>query len=76
MTKVYGDANDKYVSAIIVFVGEGNALFYDEAKTIPVPAEDCLNLFIKGVVAVKEGTYYKPVSCTTEGVIDFGIAGV
>lgn len=76
MKKVYFDANEKNVAKVIVYANSSNKLFYTEAltgdKAVAVPAEDCLNLFLKGVVAVKGGTYYAAKSCTTAGVIDFG----
>lgn len=78
MNRVYQDAADKNVAAVLVYANSSNKLFYTEALTgataVPVPAEDCLNLFLKGVVAVKGGVYYKAKSCTSAGVIDFGFA--
>lgn len=72
--RFYQDAVDKNVAAVKVYANESKALFYDaeftEAKA--VPAEDCLNLFVKGVVALYDGTWYAAKSCTEEGVIDFG----
>lgn len=72
--RVYNDAEDKNVAKIVVYANEDSELFYDadftEGKEVAVA--DCLNLFLKGVVAVKDGVYYAPVSCTSAGVIDFG----
>lgn len=72
--RVYQDAEDKNVATVLVYANENKALFYDseftEAKA--VPAEDCLNLFFKGVVALYDGSYYTAKSCTDAGVIDFG----
>lgn len=72
MTKIYDDACDKNVAAVVVYANESNELFFDEECTNAVPAEECLNLFVKGVVAVKGDSYYNAVSCTKAGVIDFG----
>lgn len=76
MNRVYGDACDKYVATVVVYANSSNKLFYTEtltgASAVAVPATDCLNLFLKGVVAVKGGVYYKAKSCTEAGVIDFG----
>lgn len=73
MKKIFNDACDKNVSVRVVYVDEAGDLFYDEECTVEVPAEDCLNLFVKGVVAIKDDVYYTAVSCTDEGVIDFNI---
>lgn len=75
MTKVYNRAEDEHVAAVIVYANSSNKIFYDEtANKEQVPAADCLNLFLKGVVCKKGTTYYKAKSCTEAGVIDFGIA--
>lgn len=73
MKKIYGDACDKYVAAVVVYANSSNKIFYDAELKTAVPNEDGLNLFIKGVVCKKGTTYYRPVSCTEAGVINFGI---
>lgn len=72
--RFYQDAVDKNVAAVKVYANESKALFYDSAFTAAkaVPAEDCLNLFVKGVVALYNGSWYSAKSCTEAGVIDFG----
>lgn len=74
MDRIFQDAVDKNVATVVVYANESKALFYDseftEAKA--VPADDCLNLFFKGVVALFDGSYYTAKSCSDEGVIDFG----
>lgn len=72
--RIFQDAEDKNVAQVVVYANESKALFYDSAFTAAkaVPAEDCLNLFYKGVVALFNGVYYSAKSCTTAGVIDFG----
>lgn len=76
MNKIFNDAKDKNVATVIVYLNESNALFYDKSFTNSVSNEEAKDLFFKGVVAVKDGVYRKPVSCTEEGVIDFGIETV
>lgn len=73
MNKIFNDANDVPVAAYIVYANTNNNLFYDAACTEgnEVDADDCLNLFFKGVVCVKDDVYYAATSCTNEGVITF-----
>lgn len=73
MDRIFQDAVDKNVAAVVIYADANKDLFYDEAGTTAVPAADCLNLFAKGVVCKYSGTYYKPVSCTEAGVISFGL---
>lgn len=72
-TFIYDDAKDKNVAVTVVYANETNELFYDAECTVEVPAEDGLDLFVKGVVALKSDEYYKPVSCSKDGVLDFGL---
>ena len=72
MTRVYDDAKDKNVATVVVYADASNNLFYDVEGTKAVPATDCLDLFFKGVIALKGTTYYAAKSCTAAGVIDFG----
>lgn len=71
MTKIYNDACDKNVAAVVVYKNDEGKLYYDSAKTKAVPAADCLNLFQKGVLLLDSGSYYAAASCTTAGVITF-----
>lgn len=72
--RIFQDAEDKNVAQVVLYANESKALFYDAefTETKAVPADDCLNLFYKGVVALFNGAYYSAKSCTTAGVIDFG----
>lgn len=72
--RFYQDAVDKNVAAVKVYADSNKALFYDAEFTEEkaVPAEDALNLFVKGVVALYDGSWYAAKSCSEEGVIDFG----
>lgn len=74
MDRVYQDAKDKNVATVLVYANSANKVFYDAAFKTEVPADDCLELFLKGVVALKGTTYYAAKSCTKAGVIDFGFA--
>ena len=70
---LFQDARDKNVATRVLYADSENNLFYDEAYTQAVPIEDGLNLFVKGVVAFKDGTYYAAKSCTEAGVLNFGL---
>lgn len=72
--KIYESADDLHVRACIVFADNSNKIYYDEDHTASneVPADDCLNLFMKGVIAKKGDKYFAAKTCTTAGVIDFG----
>lgn len=73
-TRQFLDAADKNVSAVVVYLNtEDSKYYYNTTFTKEVKAADMLHLFFNGVVLLKEGTYYKAVSCTTAGVIDFGL---
>lgn len=72
MDKIMNRAEDKNVAVRVVYSEDGSKIYYDSEFENEVPATDCLNLFIKGVVAVLDGDYYAAKSCTEEGVIDFG----
>lgn len=73
MDKIYLDANDKNIAAYVVYADSNKDLFYDSAFKNAVPADDCLNLFIKGAVCLYSGTYYRALSCSDAGVISFGL---
>lgn len=74
MKKIFNDACDKNVATVVLYANDSNELFYDAEFEEAVEAADVFNLFIKGVVAVKAGVYYKPLTCTEAGVISFGFA--
>ena len=71
MDRIFNDASDKNVSCVVIYADSDKKLYYDSSCSVEVPASDCLNLFYKGVVAMKDSTLYKPTSCTTAGVITF-----
>lgn len=74
--RVFIKGDDKNIVATVIYTADGEAFTYDTKGEIAVPAADMFDLFIKGVVAVKNNVYYKPVSCTKEGVIAFGFPSV
>ena len=69
--KIMIDAEDKDVAVTVIYTKDGEAFTYDAAGEVAAEAKDLFNLFIKGVVAVKDSVYYRPTSCTKEGVIKF-----
>lgn len=71
MEKIYIDAEDKNVAANIIYTEDGETFTYDAEGVNEVKAEDMFNLFVKGVLAVKDNVYYKPLSCTADGEIAF-----
>lgn len=73
MDRIFQDAKDKNVAAVLIYADANKDLYYDVAGTNAVSADDCLELFSKGVFCLYSGTYYAAKSCTDEGVIDFGL---
>lgn len=75
MDRIFKDASDKNVAAIVVYANSSKKLFYDAAFKNAVPADDCVNLFQKGVICKDaSGNFHTAVGCTAAGVIDFGLA--
>lgn len=71
--RIYDDAKDKNVAAVVVYLNDSNELFYDEEFKVAVPEADMFDLFCKGVLAAKADVYYTAKSFTA-GAIDFGVA--
>ena len=69
--KIFIDGDNKNVAVTVIYTKDGTAFTYDAAGKKNVAAKDLFALFINGVVAVKDGVYYKPTSCTEAGVITF-----
>lgn len=80
MGKIFNDAKDKNVAVTVVYAGSNNKVYAtpEEATAKKAGTEiegaAALDLFLKGVVALKAGTYYAAVSCTDAGVISFGLS--
>lgn len=72
--KIMIDAEDKNVAVTVIYTTDGSTFSYDKKGEVAVEAKDMFNLFIKGVVAVKDSVYYRPTSCTKEGVIKFNFS--
>lgn len=73
MDRIYRDSVDMGVAATIVYANDKNAIFFDkDAKNEPVDAKTAIELFQKGIIAVKGNTMYKAKTCSLDGVIDFG----
>ena len=52
MLKIYADSEEKYVKTAVVFYNATDSkIYYDADFETVVPATDCMNLFLKGVVA-------------------------
>lgn len=73
MLKIYADSEEKYVKTAVVFYKAADQkIYYDAEFETEVPATDCMNLFLKGVVAQDaDGAVYAATSCTKAGVITF-----
>lgn len=61
MSKIYQDAKDKYVTAVIV---EGEST----GHTLDATSADILDAFLKGVLVVAVGTdFVRPVQVSNDG---------
>lgn len=72
--KIFAKSEEKYLKTVIVYVDSDDALYYDSEFKEEVKEDDLFNLFLKGVVACADDTYYKAVSYNADTGIDFGIA--
>lgn len=73
-TKLFIDEDDNNVAVTVIYTEDGSVFTYDKDGAKEVAAKDMFELFVKGVVAVKDGVYYRPKSCTEAGVIVFPFA--
>ena len=69
--KIFIDGCDVNVAVTVIYTADGETFTYDKAGNKSINAVDLFDLFVKGVVAVKEDVYYKPISCTKSGLIKF-----
>ena len=58
MEKIFQDAKDKYVTAVVLYADGSKKLFVDAAGSIAASAEVALDAFLKGVLVIKSGTAY------------------
>ena len=65
MNKIYENANDKCVAAVLVYTKSADPFAYSDPKcTTKISAEDLRDYFVKGMLIVDaSGVEYKPVSC-------------
>jgi hypothetical protein len=74
MERIYQDACDKNVAAVVVYLNsEDSKLYYDADFTaeMEVPAEDLKNLFVKGVLCDDGTNLLAAQSYSEEGGIVF-----
>lgn len=70
MKKNYAKVDNKFVTAIILYAGAADKLFYNEdGKTDPVSNAELQELFLQGVVVVKTGVYYRPIALKDNGLV-------
>ena len=82
MEKIFQDAKDKYVTAVIVFgEDEEHKLYVDADLTEQVSADVCKDAFEKGVLmVVVDDAEYRPIKfegnkVTVAGVVNAAIKG-
>ena len=68
MTRIFDDAKDKYVNAVVLFADNSSVLHFDEdAEDDGVSAADLKDLFEKGLVLVKtDDGEFRPTVLTDE----------
>lgn len=76
MTKVFIDADDKYVAAVIVYGKSADSKLYVDADyTTQAEAAAVADAFLKGVLVVKNGTkVFKPVKVDGNKVLTIDYA--
>lgn len=72
---IYDDAKDKNVATVVIYADDSDDLYYDattQTEDTAVPDTALFDLFIKGVVCVKDDVYYKALSYDESTGINFG----
>lgn len=69
MKKIFKDSCDLNVATRIIYTTDFNTYFYDSNGSLVIPSSEIFNLFVKGVIISKDGVYYKPVKCETNGTM-------
>ncbi len=67
MTKIFDDAKDKFVNAVVLYPDDNSILHYEaESEDDGISIEDLEELFTKGLVLVagENGTMYRPDTFT------------
>lgn len=69
MKKIFQDACDKYVTAVVVYADKTHHTLHEDAElTKAVSADVVLNAFLKGVLVVEtEDTHIRPVKISSDG---------
>lgn len=64
MTKIFVDAEEKFLSKVVVYAkADDEEVCYDTKKTNPVPKAELMNLLMKGIVLIKhEDAFYVPAN--------------
>lgn len=64
MTKVFVDAEEKFLSKVVVYAtADDGELCYDSKKEQQIPKNELMNLLMKGLVLIKhEDAYYEPAN--------------
>lgn len=68
MNKIYPDADEKLVSAVVLYADadDGN-VFFDEEQTQGVSKDELFNLYVKNLaVVLLDNEYFKPVTYAVE----------
>lgn len=59
MKKIWQDAKDKYVTAVVFYGNSSDDKLYEDAEfTVQAKEEDVLEAFLKGNLVVMQGTDY------------------
>lgn len=61
MTKIFADAEEKYVKTVVLYGHSDNYLYADESHTEKIDKSTLLDLCLKGVTVKYESAYYPPV---------------
>lgn len=64
--KIFNDAKDKNVAAIVITVDESGYALPNESAEEALSCEELKDLFIKGCYVLDTGVYYTPVSLTVD----------
>ena len=64
MNKIFIDAEEKYLGAVVVYGHSDNKLYADSTHTKALSNEVVVNLYNKGLMLVEDsdGTVYRPVA--------------
>lgn len=69
MSKIYQDAKDKNVAAIVVYA-DGTNVFYDQGKAKKVSFEDLSDYFVKGMLVKTDAGLFAPIAFKTDSSVN------